>query len=80
MTMSRPVLFRKFKSLTDESPQHYINQIRLRKAVELLRTRAHSINQVAYLTGFSDPKYFSTAFKKHFGKTPREFTGNERLS
>jgi signal transduction histidine kinase/ligand-binding sensor domain-containing protein/DNA-binding response OmpR family regulator len=71
--MSRSVLFRKFKALTSESPQHYINQLRLRKAVELLQDKSYNINEIAYSTGFSDPKYFSTAFKKHFGKSPRDY-------
>ena len=73
MAMSRPVLFRKFKAITGESPQNYINQIRMRKAVELLQQRKLNINEVAYESGFTDPKYFSTAFKKHFGKTPSEY-------
>jgi signal transduction histidine kinase/ligand-binding sensor domain-containing protein/CheY-like chemotaxis protein/AraC-like DNA-binding protein len=73
MAMSRPVLFRRFKAITGESPQQYINQVRLRKAVELLQGRQHNINEVAFECGFSDPKYFSTTFKKHFGKSPREY-------
>ncbi|MDE6098832.1 MAG: AraC family transcriptional regulator, partial [Muribaculaceae bacterium] len=28
------------------------------------------ISEVAYMTGFSDPKYFSTCFKKQFGVSP----------
>jgi len=73
MAMSRSVLFRKFKALSGDSPQQYINQIRLRKAVELLQQKSLSINEIAYLTGFADPKYFSTAFKKQYGKSPREY-------
>jgi signal transduction histidine kinase/ligand-binding sensor domain-containing protein/CheY-like chemotaxis protein/AraC-like DNA-binding protein len=73
MAMSRPVLFRKFKAIANESPQHFIQQIRLRRAVELLREGKLSITDVAYHCGFSDSRYFSTAFKKHFGKSPSDF-------
>jgi AraC-like DNA-binding protein len=73
MTMSRPVFFRKFKAITGESPQQFIMQTRLRRAVELLQQGTHHISEVAFKTGFDDPKYFSTAFKKHFGKSPREY-------
>lgn len=73
MLMSRSSLFRKFKSITGESPQQFIMQTRLRKAAELLHKRQNNINQIAYMCGFSDPKYFSTAFKKFFGITPTDF-------
>lgn len=73
MAMSRPVLFRKFKAITGNSPQTTINQIRMRKAAELLKSKKHNINEVAYLTGFSEPKYFSTTFKKHFNQSPKEY-------
>lgn len=73
MNMSRPVLFRRFKAITNESPQHYINQIRLRKAVELLNKKNLNINEVAFECGFGDAKYFSTSFKKHFGKSPSDY-------
>jgi YesN/AraC family two-component response regulator len=73
MALSRPVLFRKFKAITGDSPQTYINQIRLRRAVELLQLGRMNINEVAFECGFGDPKYFSTAFKKHFGKTPTDY-------
>jgi signal transduction histidine kinase/ligand-binding sensor domain-containing protein/DNA-binding response OmpR family regulator len=73
MAMSRPVLFRKFKAIANEAPQQYIINVRLRYAVEMLQKGTHNISEVAYMSGFEDPKYFSTAFKKHFGKSPREY-------
>jgi signal transduction histidine kinase/DNA-binding response OmpR family regulator/ligand-binding sensor domain-containing protein len=76
MAMSRPVLFRKFKAIANEAPQQYIIDVRLRYAVELLQKGTHNISEVAYMSGFEDPKYFSTAFKKHFGKSPRDYIQN----
>jgi signal transduction histidine kinase/ligand-binding sensor domain-containing protein/DNA-binding response OmpR family regulator len=73
MLMSRPAFFRKFKAIANEVPQQYIIQVRLRYAVELLQKGTNNISEVAYMVGFEDPKYFSTAFKKHFGKSPREY-------
>jgi signal transduction histidine kinase/ligand-binding sensor domain-containing protein/DNA-binding response OmpR family regulator len=73
MAMSRPVLFRKFKTLGNESPQQFISKIRLRKSIELLQQRQLNVSQVAFECGFADPKYFSTAFKKQFGKSPLEY-------
>jgi AraC-like DNA-binding protein len=34
------------------------------------------ISEIAYASGFQDAKYFSTLFKKFYGKTPKEFSGD----
>lgn len=70
LLMSRPVLYRKVKALTGQSIQNFTNSIKLNKALELLKTKEYSISDVAYMTGFANPKYFSTSFKKHFGTSP----------
>jgi signal transduction histidine kinase/ligand-binding sensor domain-containing protein/AraC-like DNA-binding protein len=71
--MSRPVLYRKLKALTDQSPQDFIKIIRLKTAVDYLNQTNMSINEVAYNSGFSDPKYFSTCFKKYYGMSPSKY-------
>ena len=73
LCMSRPVLYRKIKALTDQSPQDFIRLIRLLEAKKLLMDSKNNISDAAYETGFSDPKYFSTSFKKQFGVTPSQF-------
>ncbi|ANQ52498.1 helix-turn-helix domain-containing protein [Flammeovirga sp. MY04] len=71
--MSRPVLYRKLKALTDLSPKEYIQTKRLNHAKKLLLESDESISNVAYESGYSDPKYFSTVFKKQFGMSPSEY-------
>ncbi|WP_234364283.1 hybrid sensor histidine kinase/response regulator transcription factor [Lunatibacter salilacus] len=71
--LSRPVLYRKLKQLTDLNVIEIINRVRLKKASLLLCEREATIADVAYRVGFSDPKYFSKSFKLFFGKSPREF-------
>lgn len=71
--MSRPVLYRKLKALTDQSPQDFVKIVRLKKSVELIKEGKHSISEIAYQTGFSDPKYFSTSFKKFYGVSPSKY-------
>ncbi len=75
--MSRPVLYRKLKQLTDLSVIELINVLRLRKAAQLLANGDHTISQVAYDVGFSDPKYFGKSFKSYFGKSPSEYASLE---
>ncbi|MBB6462626.1 hybrid sensor histidine kinase/response regulator transcription factor [Flammeovirga kamogawensis] len=71
---SRSNLFRKLKKLSGMSPLDLIIKIRLNHAIELMKNRSDlRIADIAYESGFNDPKYFSTTFKKHQGKTPKEF-------
>lgn len=72
MNVSASLLYKKIKSLTDQSPSDFIKAIRLTHSVELLKTRKYSITEVGELCGFSTVGYFSTVFKKHFGKSPSE--------
>ncbi len=68
--MSRVQLYRKVKALTGKSISIYIRMIRLYKARQLLHSTNLSISEVAYSVGFSDPSYFTKAFKETFGSTP----------
>lgn len=68
--MSRTVVYNKLKALTGHSPNDYIRIIRLNKAMTLLKTREFNVSEVALQVGYSDPKYFSTSFKKQFGVSP----------
>lgn len=71
--MSRTSLYMKLKNLIDLSPQDFIIHVKLKHAKKLLIEGDSNIKEVAYASGFSNPKYFSTSFKKAFGKSPSEF-------
>ncbi|WP_430815668.1 ATP-binding protein [Carboxylicivirga sp. RSCT41] len=72
--LSRSNLFRKLKGLTGMTPSDLMIKIKLNHAVELFKSGKNMrIADVAYESGFHDPKYFSTVFKKFHGKTPKEF-------
>lgn len=74
MGMSRPVLFRKVKMLTGLSVIDLLRTTRLKKAELLLKQRKASVAEIAFAVGFSDPKYFSRAFRAQFGLTPTEYS------
>ncbi len=40
----------------------------------MIKTTDQSISEIAFKTGFNDPKYFSRIFKKFYGLSPSEFT------
>lgn len=71
--MSRTSLYMKLKSIIDLSPQDFIIHIKLKYAKKLLVEGDVNIKEVAYSSGFANPKYFSTSFKKQFGITPSKF-------
>ena len=72
MAMSRTLFYVKLKSYTGKSPQEFIRIIRLERAATLLRN-GRPVTDVAALTGFDNPKYFSTVFKKYFGVSPSKY-------
>ena len=54
------------------SVSKYISLIRLYKARQLLQTTQMNISEIAYELGFSDPSYFTKAFREAFAVTPTE--------
>jgi AraC family transcriptional regulator len=57
-----------FKAVMGETPQDFINRLRLERAANLLlKTNNLSITQIALKCGFSSSSTFARAFKKHFG-------------
>ena len=70
MHVSGSLLYKKIKALTGLSPIEFIKSIRLNRALELLQSHKYTITEVSELCGYSS--YFSTVFKKDFGKSPTE--------
>ena len=70
MGMSRTSIFSKVKALTGQSPQAFLTNYRLNKAMELLKTRDFNISEVAYKVGFATLTGFSRSFKNKFGVPP----------
>jgi two-component system response regulator YesN len=69
-----PYYFSKiFKDETGENFIEYVTNIRIEKAKELLEDSDYSMKEICCMIGYSDPNYFSRAFKKNVGVTPTEF-------
>ncbi len=56
------------------SPLDYLNQVRVNKAIELLRNTEMSVKEICFTCGFQSPQYFSRIFKQQVGVSPRELT------
>ena len=72
MNVSSSLLYKKIKSLTDQPPVDFIKSVRLDYALELLQDHKFTVTEVSELCGFASVGYFSTVFKKHFGKSPTD--------
>lgn len=68
--LSSSQLYRKLKAIMDETPNKFIQKVRLNHASHLLKTTDLNISEIAYTVGFNDPNYFSRAFSKEFSKSP----------
>lgn len=68
--MSRVSLYKKIKQITGKSPIEFIRIIRLKRAAQLLRESQLNVSEIAYKTGFNNPKMFSKYFKEEFGILP----------
>lgn len=70
---SKSQLYRKMISLTGKSPNNFINEYRLNKALKLLNKKVENISEVAYETGFNSPAYFSKCFQNAFNMLPSTY-------
>ena len=55
----------------------YLENIRLRKARELLESTSLSISDIARTAGYNDSNYFARSFKKVYGVSPRDYRNRE---
>ncbi len=70
MGMSRSVVYRKLKALTDQSTIDFIKVAKLKRAAQMLQDASLTVTEVAYGTGFTDVKYFRNCFREQFGVPP----------
>jgi len=80
LNISRTHLHRKLIELTGLSTSHYIRQLRLEMAKDLLETSDLLVYEAAYKVGFKDVAYFSSSFSSLFGYPPKALKGHSVLN
>jgi TolB-like protein/AraC-like DNA-binding protein/tetratricopeptide (TPR) repeat protein len=70
--LSRSQVHRKLHDATGQSISHFIREIRLQRAHEMLVDEIGTASEIAYKVGFGSPTYFSKCFVEYFGYTPGE--------
>ena len=71
--VSEEYLSTQFKKETQSSFTETVRKFRIEKIKDLLLNSKLKLNQIAELTGYSDPKYMSRVFKEEVGMLPTEF-------
>jgi AraC-like DNA-binding protein len=70
---SRPQLYRKMISLTGKSPIDFIRDLRMEKALSLIRRKETNISEIALEVGYHNPSYFAKCFYEKYGCKPSRF-------
>lgn len=65
--VSQPQLYRRVIAITGRSPVSFIRDIRLNKALSLIKENRYNISQIALEVGYNSPSYFSKCFQQKFG-------------
>lgn len=74
---SRSTLHRRLKA-EGVRYETILDDLRRRMALDYLGSRKVSVNEVAYLTGFSEPSAFSRAFRRWTGTSPGRYRAGDR--
>ena len=62
-----------FRSQIGDSPRHFLEEQRLRRAKDMLALSRRTISEITADIGFASPFYFSLRFKHSTGESPRAF-------
>ena len=73
--LNEAYLSRLFKMETKKTINSYINELRIYKAKELLKSPNIMVKEVAQLVGIKDQLYFNRVFKKFCGENPTDYQG-----
>lgn len=71
-------LRRIFKQVAGESFSDYLIRRRMEAARDKLKDKTKKINDVSQECGYSNQRYFASAFKKYYGYTPTEYRDNAK--
>ncbi|GGD96720.1 response regulator transcription factor [Paenibacillus nasutitermitis] len=76
LNASQQYLSRTFKEAYDMTIMNYLQQVRIERALELLKNPDLSISQVSEMIGYADPSYFGQIFRRIQGMSPLQYQYN----
>lgn len=69
-----------FAKETGKNFNAYLRRYRVEKACELIQNTNKKMYEIAFLTGFENPQYFSSVFKSVMGMTPKTYMAKHKKS
>ena len=66
-----------FRAAIGISPLQYINEFRLKKAVNLIKGSDSALTEIALAVGFGDYNHFGSLFKKYYGCMPSQLRSDD---
>ena len=73
LSINKNYLIKLFKKERNTTPNQYLMEVRLSRALNLLLQSETSVQEIAQACGFSTTSYFIKCFKRRFGKTPLQY-------
>ena len=73
MRLSYKYLCTDFRQKTGLSINQYHTRLRINEAARILRETSLNVSEASYAVGYKDPLYFSSVFKRIYGKPPIEY-------
>ena len=78
LSMHRTTLYRLFLAQYGLNPKHYLMNLRLHQALQLIQQTQHPVGEIARMSGFNDPDYLSRLIKKTAGISARKIRSTVR--
>ena len=66
----------RFRRETETSVGQFITKVRMQKAAKLLTGSTYSVSDISERCGYDNVYYFSNAFKKFYGISPKQYRDN----
>jgi AraC family transcriptional regulator, regulatory protein of adaptative response / methylphosphotriester-DNA alkyltransferase methyltransferase len=76
LATSRRQLQRSFAEIGGTSFRSYVAEVRMQRALELLREGSMPVRDVASSVGYRQPAQFAKTFRRHHGAPPSSFRGS----
>ena len=59
------------------SPMKFLNEYRLKRSIELLKSTDMTVTEIALACGFSGASYYAEAFRRETGKSPSQYRAEQ---
>ena len=68
-----------FKEKTGENFSTFLMNVRMEKSLKYLMDVKYTISEISEIVGFTDYRYYCTAFRKKYGDTPKQYRNSHLL-